>query len=527
MLNRICTALLLLIVTSCQLTAQKKDEDKNTIQLQNLVTTYRMIEGLYVDNVDSKELVEASIKAMLSELDPHSAYIAAEDVKKANEKLDGNFDGIGIQFNVLHDTLIVVSPIAGGPSEKVGLRAGDRIVIIDSTNVAGVEFERDEMVKLLRGKKGTKVTVSIKRNGFDELLVFKITRDKIPIYSLDASYMVDKNIGYIKLNRFAATSHTEFVEAIKKLKAAGAKDLILDLQDNSGGYMGPAIKIVDDFIKNDRMIVYTEGKNSPMKSFMSTKGGRFEKGELVVLVNEGSASASEILAGAIQDWDRGTLVGRRTYGKGLVQRPLQLPDGAQIRLTTARYHTPSGRCIQKPYVKGESEDYRHDLSDRVKSGELVNADSMAVKDSLKYTTLVEGRTVYGGGGIIPDVFVPMDTTSYSQFHRKVISSGLLNEFMVDYIDKNRDLLHETYTDFDTFNAKYTVTDDVFSKLIEKAEDENITYDEKEFAVSHDFLFLQIKALVARDLYSMNKYYQIFNQRNTACTKAIELLTKKN
>lgn len=519
------TVLLLCLILGSSIFAQTEKEIYS-IQMQKLITSYRMINSLYVDNVDAEEIVEDAIIAMLKDLDPHSAYASPEDVKRMNEPLKGNFDGIGIQFNVLDDSLIVISPIPGGPSEKVGVRAGDRIVIVDTTNIAGVKSSRTDMVSLLRGKKGTKVKIQVKRKGVSELLTFVITRDKIPIFSLDAAYMVNDKTGYIKLARFSATTYREFMEAILDLKKQGLKNLIIDLQGNGGGYMQPAIEIADELLAKDRSIVYTEGRKSSRQDFNSKGGGTFEQGGLVVLVDEASASASEILSGAIQDWDRGLIIGRRSYGKGLVQRPLGLNDGAEIRLTIARYYTPSGRCIQKPYVEGNQEEYGEDLMNRFESGELVNADSIDFPDSLIYETLVEGRTVYGGGGIIPDVFIPLDTTSYSKFHRQVIASGVLNEFMLTYMDDNRAELEASYPNFDVFNKDFEVSEELFQEMVTKAAEDSIKYNAEEFAISHDYLFLQMKAIVARDLFEMSEYFQVMNTRNESFLKAVELMDEK-
>jgi len=520
------TTLVLFCILLSSASFAQSSKEAYTVQIQKLLTSYRMINSLYVDDVDAEEIVEDAIVAMLKDLDPHSAYASPEEVKKMNEPLKGNFDGIGIQFNVLEDSLIVVSPLAGGPSEKVGILAGDRIIKVDTSTIAGVNCSRAKMMELLRGKKGTKVKVTIKRRGVSELLTFVIIRDKIPIFSLDAAYMVNDNTGYIKLARFSATTYREFSEALAELKRQGLENLIIDLQNNGGGYMQPAVEIADELLEKDRLIVYTEGRNSPKKTIESNGGGQFEKGGIVVLVNEASASASEILSGAIQDWDRGIIVGRRSYGKGLVQRPLGLNDGSEIRLTVARYYTPSGRCIQKPYVEGHKTEYRKDLTNRYESGELVNADSIDFPDSLKYKTLVEGRTVYGGGGIIPDVFVPLDTTSYSDFHRKVIASGILNEFMLNYMDANRHKLEEDYPDFKTFDKKFEVSEDLFQEMVSKAKEDSISYDAEEFAISHDFLFLQMKALVARDLFDNSEYFQVINKHNDSFLKAVKLLEKK-
>ncbi len=500
--------------------AQESSKGIST-QMTKLLTAYRMISTLYVEEVEEKKVVESAIIAMLKDLDPHSAYISPEDVKKMNEPLQGNFDGIGIQFNVLNDTLIVVATIPGGPSEKVGLKAGDRIVKVDTSTIAGVKCERSRMLALLRGKKGTKVNVKVKRKGIQGWLAFTITRDKIPIHSLDAAYMIDAKIGYIKLNRFSATTYDEFMSATEKLRQEGMEQLIIDLQGNGGGYMRSVIDIVNELLPPKRMIVYTEGHHSAQKDFNSRGGGSFEKGDLLVLIDETSASASEILAGAVQDWDRGLIVGRRSYGKGLVQKQLRLPDGAVMRLTTARYHTPSGRCIQKPYEKGKQKEYNRELSTRFESGELLSADSIHFPDSLKYKTLIKGRTVYGGGGIIPDVFVPLDTTEYSDFLHQVISSGVLNHFMLTYMDDNRTALKEKYdADFKRFDAKFELGNVLFQHLITEAEKDSIIY--KEEKRSDDFLRLQMKALVARDLFGTSEYYQVMNQRNASFIKALEL-----
>lgn len=509
----------------CQISAQELGNDYN-VQLQKLITSYRLISALYVDDVDYNKVVESSIVAMLKDLDPHSAYISPEDVARMNEPLKGNFDGVGIQFNVLNDSLIVVQAIPGGPSEKVGIRAGDRFVKVDTTIIAGVKCSRKKMMELLRGEKGTEVVVWVKRKGVSELIPFNITRDKIPIYSLVADYMVNNEVGYIKLNRFASTSHKEFMAALTRLKKQGMKDLILDLQDNGGGYMQPAIQIADEFLAKNERIVYTEGRKSPKRTFDAEKGGAFNSGALVVLVDESSASASEILTGAIQDWDRGLVVGRRTFGKGLVQKPLNLPDGAMMRLTIARYHTPSGRCIQKPYEEGNKSFYNKELQRRFENGEMVNPEHVDFPDSLRYKTLKKGRDVFGGGGIYPDVFVPIDTTTYSKFHRKVIAQGLLNTFILTYIDNNRDSMMCEYPDFEKFNASYVVDSSFFNHLVTVAAEDSIIYDESKFKVSHDLLFLQMKALVASNLYDNSDYFQVMNTYNAVFNKGIEVLERK-
>ena len=408
-----------------------------------------LIDSYYVDTVNTDRLVEDAIIGMLKELDPHSVYISKEEVKRMNEPLQGSFDGVGIQFNILDDTLIVVNPIPGGPSEKLGIKAGDRIVEVDGKNIAGIGLKNSDVIKMLRGEKGTTVNVKIQRRGSENLLDFTITRDKIPIYSLDAAYMVNKEIGYIKLNRFAATSIDEFNKAFSKLKQKGVKKLILDLRGNGGGYLNTAVNLADQFLPDGNMIVYTQGIHAPRYEEHATEKGVWEEGELVVLVDEGSASASEIVSGAIQDWDRGVIIGRRTFGKGLVQRPYILPDNSMIRLTVARYYTPSGRCIQKSYAKGVK-DYSNDIINRYNHGELTNADSIHFPDSLKYKTLKLKRTVYGGGGIMPDIFVPLDTTKLPELYAGLIRKGIIYQFTVSYMDTHRDELKAKYKSFNTF-----------------------------------------------------------------------------
>jgi len=394
------------------------------------------ISNFYVDTINGPKLIENAIVNLLKELDPHSVYIPKDEVKEMNEPLEGNFEGIGIQFNILHDTIYVISPISGGPSEKVGIRAGDRIININDEIVAGKGISNTGVRDRLLGEKGTIVIVSIKRKGVSELLQFTITRDKIPIFSVDAAYIIDKDIAYIKISRFASTTVDEFVEKAKKLKNDGAKSLILDLRDNGGGYLDKAIELADHFLDDKKLIVYTEGMRVPRKENLATINGIYQDGNVIVLIDEGSASASEIVAGAIQDWDRGIIIGRRSFGKGLVQQQLFLPDGSLIRLTVARYHTPTGRVIQKPYDQG-LEEYEKELLTRYQQGELLNKDSINFPDSLKYYTLQNKRIVYGGGGIMPDIFVPLDTTSVSEFYSKMIRTGVLNSFVLDYIDKNR------------------------------------------------------------------------------------------
>ncbi|MCL2650583.1 MAG: S41 family peptidase [Candidatus Azobacteroides sp.] len=501
------------------------------------------IENLYVDNIDENKLADDAIVSLLKELDPHSNYLNQEEVKEMNEPLQGNFEGIGIQFNMLTDTLYIVSVISGGPSEKVGLLAGDRIVQVNDSLIAGMKLKNTDIMRRLRGKKGTTVDVKVLRNHVPGLIDFKIIRDKIPIHSLEASYMVDKETGYIRLNRFAATSHDEFVEALKALQAKGMKNLIFDLQDNGGGYLNAAIDIVNEFLGGDKTIVYTEGARQRRDDAKTTGKGLFETGKLVVLINETSASASEIVAGALQDWDRAALVGRRSFGKGLVQRPIPLPDGSMIRLTTAHYYTPTGRNIQKPYTKGDADSYSKDLADRYNRGEMISADSIHFPDSLKFHTLISNRVVYGGGGIMPDYFVPIDTSRYTAFHRNIIAKGIVNKLVMNYIDKNRDELKKEYPTFKKFEENYFVSDNLLNDLLNMVKEDKISSskdstdisvkdtlddvltakDMEEFQKSEPLIRLQLKALIARDFWDMNEYFQVINLDNEPYKKALQII----
>ena len=422
------------------------------------------------------------------------------------------------------DAFLMVIP--GGPSEKVGLMAGDRIIQVDDTLIAGVKMKTTDIMKKLRGPKGTEVRVKVKRGKSPELMDFKIVRGKIPVYSLDAAYMADKNTGYIKLNRFAASSADEFREALEKLRKQGMKNLILDLQGNGGGYLNIAIELADEFLDKNRLIVYTKGSKQPREEANSTARGQFQEGRLVVLVDESSASASEIVSGAIQDWDRGVIVGRRTFGKGLVQKPIPLPDGSMIRLTVSRYYTPTGRCIQKPYENGKMEEYHHDLIDRYNRGELMSADSIHFPDSMKYNTLVTERTVYGGGGIMPDVFIPVDTTRYTDYHRKLVASGLVNRVSMNYLDRNRNQMMAKYPKFQQYKQGFVVGEDIMEELLKMAGDEKIEFEEEQYNRSKPLIMLQIKALIARDLYDMAQYFQIINDDNPSYQKALQIINNK-
>ncbi len=520
-MRRLLLTLLIAGVTLISAFAQK-DMEARKLQL-----ALYAINNLYVDSTDQGKLVEDAIVGMLEKLDPHSSYTNPQETKEMTEPLEGNFSGIGIQFNMLTDTVYVIQVIPGGPSEKVGLMAGDRIIEVNDTLIAGVKMSTPEVMKRLRGPKGTDVRVKVKRGGESELLDFAITRGKIPVYSIDAAYMADKETGYIKLNRFAASSMKEFKEALTALSKKGMKQLILDLQGNGGGYLNTATELADEFLSKGKLIVYTEGNKQRHQDAISTYQGSFESGRLVILVDESSASASEILSGAIQDWDRGVIIGRRTFGKGLVQRPLPLPDGSMIRLTVARYYTPTGRCIQKPYEKGNGKAYAHDLIERYNRGELMSADSIHFPDSLKNQTMAEGRTVYGGGGIMPDVFVPIDTTYYSDFHRSLVSKGLVYRVAMNYLDQHREELTKKYKKINAYKEKFEVTESQLNDLLRLAKENNIAFKEEEYKRSLPLITLQIKALIARDLFDMKDYFMIINEVNQSYQEALKVINDEN
>lgn len=514
--------ILLALCVLLSLNMQARVEPELNKHVSKLYTTLYLLSEMYVDSVDNKQMVDEAIDAMIKELDPHSDYMTAEEVAEMNEPLQGGFDGIGISFNMMNDTLFIVEVIVGGPSEKVGLQAGDRIMKVNGENIAGVKMSSKEVMKRLKGPKGTKVEVSVKRRNQKEWIDFTIVRDKIPMYSLDAAFMLSRNIGYIKISRFGATTMDEYHEAFKELQAQGMKQLILDLQSNGGGYMSTAISLADEFLGKGSCIVYTEGLHSPRQEAMASDKGDFEEGNLVVLIDEFSASSSEIVSGAVQDWDRGLIVGRRSFGKGLVQRMLPLSDGTVIKLTVSRYHTPSGRCIQKPYDGGE-EAYGKDLIDRYNRGEMISADSIHFPDSLKYSTLVKGRAVYGGGGIMPDVFVPMDTTRFTPLHRLLVNRGILNRFALSYVDDHRSDLKTKYPQAEDFIDKYEVSDEMIADMMAMAEAEKVKIKDEDRNSDKTVLKLQTKAYMARDLYKTAAYYQVMVPENEALQKALEIL----
>lgn len=492
------------------------DESLKFSQALNWIGKY------YVDSVDQSELVETAIREMLMTLDPHSTYLTSEEVKAMSEPLQGNFEGIGISFNILNDTIFVINPVPGGPSEKVGIQSGDRIVGIEGESVAGIGITNSDVFAKLRGDKGTKVTVSVHRRSVPELLDFTITRDKIPIYSLDASYMIDDDIGYIKLNRFSFTTMDEFRTAVTDLQQKGMRDLILDLSGNGGGYMDVAIKLSDEFLDERKLIVYTEGNSHPKRNFLATSRGSFEDARLVVIIDQSSASASEIVAGAMQDWDRAVIVGRRSFGKGLVQNPMLLIDSSMIRLTIARYYTPTGRLIQKPYNDGFDE-YSRDLINRYNSGELTSADSIHFPDSLKYHTMISHRPVYGGGGIMPDYFVPIDTSFISAYYNRLVNRGILNSYVLSWVDDHRRELTRDYPEFSKFRDEFRVSDRIMDKLSAYAAEQDLAFDQEDFETSKEHMRLMIKAYMARDLWNTSEYYEIVNRENPNVIQALEVL----
>ena len=492
--------------------------------LRKLQFTEMAITNLYVDSVDEKKLVEDAIRGMLDKLDPHSSYLTPKEVKNLNEPLNGNFEGIGVQFNMIEDTLLVIQPVTNGPSEKVGILAGDRIVLVNDTAIAGVKMAKEEIMKRLRGPKGTKVHLGIVRQGIKDMLEFTVVRDKIPVKSIDATYMIRPGIGYIRIGNFGATTHQEFLESLDKLREQGMTDLILDLQENGGGYLKAAVDIAEEFLQKGDLIVYTEGRRVPRTEYTANGGGAFLTGKVVVLVDGYTASAAEIVTGAIQDQDRGIVVGRRTFGKGLVQRPIDLPDGSMIRLTIAHYYTPSGRCIQKPYTKGGNKDYAMDMLNRLKSGELTNADSVHFADSLKYETLRKHRIVYGGGGIMPDEFVPLDTTLYTKYHRELAAKGIVIQQNLRYVDNHRKELQSRWTSFADFKAKYEVPQALIDAIVAEGEKQDVKpRDEAEKEKTLPYLGVQLKALIARDLWDMSEYFSVFNEQSAMVKKALEVL----
>lgn len=495
--------------------------------MQKLLNAEYAISSLYVDSVNEDKLVEDAIKGMLESLDPHSSYTDAKETKELEEPLQGEFSGVGIQFNMNQDTLYVIQTVPGGPSERVGVLAGDRIIMVNDTTIAGVKMRNSDIQKRLRGKKGTQVTIKVKRQGVKELITFRITRDNIPVHSIDASYMMDEHTGYLRISRFGAKTHEEMVDALKDLKRQGMTQLIMDLSDNGGGYLNAAIDMCNEFLDRGQLMVYTEGDNSPRNDATANGWGDYKDLRMVVMVNQFSASAAEIFAGAMQDWDRAVVIGRRTFGKGLVQRPFKFDDGSMMRLTVARYYTPSGRCIQKPYNRGNKRAYEQELLDRANEGEYYCLDSIQFNDTLRYTTRINGRTIYGGGGVMPDVFVPVDTSEYSTYYRDLSAKGIINQYAIQFVDKNRKSIIKQFKTVNDYDRGFEVTDEMMRDFIAMGEKDSIKYDEEKYRTSEQLLKDIVKGLIARDVYGDQSAYNIIiNHRNRDVQTAYEVLNDR-
>ncbi len=526
-MRKLFSAALVLFIT-ISATAQITIDYGSKSPLRKLQIAEMAISNLYVDSVDEQKLVEDGIRGMLEKLDPHSSYATPKEVQALNEPLQGNFEGIGVQFNMIEDTLVVIQPVRNGPSEKVGINAGDRIVTVNDSVIAGVKMPRQDIMKRLRGKKGTKVRLGIMRRGIKDRLNFVVERAKIPVHTIDAVYMIKPGTGYIRIGNFGATTYSEFMSAMDSLRAKGMKDLILDLQENGGGYLQSAVQIANEFLPGNELIVYTKGLRIPRQEYKAIGNGSFKTGKVVVLIDEFTASAAEIVTGAIQDHDRGMVVGRRSFGKGLVQRPIDLPDGSMIRLTIAHYYTPTGRCIQKPYKKGDLKDYEMDLENRLKRGELTNRDSIHFDDSLKYKTLRLNRTVYGGGGIMPDFFVPLDTMKFTRLHRQLAAKSILINADLKYMDKNRKEFKKRYSTFEQFEREFEVPQSLIDEIFAEGLKQNIKpKDDAEIKQTTLYMKAQIKALIARDLWDMSEYFRIMNENSDVVKKALEIIGDPN
>lgn len=497
----------------------------------NSIKTYSRammaFDALYVDTVNMDKLNEVAIKAVLKELDPHSTYLDAEEVSAMQENLGGNFEGIGVRYQMENDTLLVINTVSGGPSEKAGILAGDRIIMVGDSTIAGMKYPTKEIQRRLRGPQGSKVRLGVLRSDEKKMLWFDLKRDKIPVNSIDAFYMAAPGIGYIKLSRFALTTAKEVEDAIESLRNQGMKDIIIDLQDNGGGYLNAAAELAEQFLLDGELVVYTKGRTEGRHNYITRWNKNVFRGRLVIIIDEQSASASEIFAGCMQDVDRGVIVGRRSFGKGLVQRPIELPNGGMIRLTVAHYYTPSGRDIQKPYVKGDQKSYQHDIIDRLHRGELTSADSIHLPDSLLFHTR-GGRKVYGGGGIMPDVFIPLDTTKLSNAHRAVIAKGTMNTFTLNYFKANQAKLKKKMPTLDDFiSQKFEITENMVKDFIVQAKKDSVQNDSLETLLTNQIFKLHLKAYLANDLYENGAFTRIMNQTNNAFIKALEILAEEN
>lgn len=511
---------LLFILVFIGAKGQKFNQDLNNIQV-----TWQLINNFYVDSVNTSKLANETIKAMLAQLDPHSIYLPVDEVKAANEVLKGDFEGVGIEFMIVKDTLLILSAIEGGPSQKVGIRSGDRILSVDGKNIASIGLKNADVLMMLRGKKGTQIELTVARRGEDKILDFNVICGKIPIHSIEASYMVEPKIGYIKISRFSSTTGKEFDHTLKTLMKSGLENLILDLRGNSGGYMSAALSVLDHFLSKGQLMVYTQGVSLSRRDHLATSKGLFHKGGLVILIDENSASASEIVAGAVQDWDRGVIVGRRSYGKGLVQRPFSLTDGSEVRLTIAKYYTPSGRSIQKDYANGK-EDYQKELLSRIYTGELMHKDSIHIPIQLKFETLQKGRTVYGGGGIVPDLFVALDTIRYPKLYRELIVKGAVYNISLDYFNLNRNQLMSQFENFEEFNRSFKVEQLIIEDLFSEARELNIEFSDDDFETAKPLFEMQIKALVAKNIWGNSEYYRVINPALEAYCKALQIINEK-
>lgn len=477
---------------------------------RKLLMSEQIIERFYVDSVNSDKMVQEAIVAMLKTLDPHSTYSDPEETKELTTPLTGNFSGIGVQFNMLNDTLFVIQTTSGGPSEKVGILPGDRIIQAGDSVIAGRKLPNSRIIKILRGEKGSQVLLKVLRKGSPEPIAFLVTRDDIPVYSVDAAYMADPTTGYIRISRFGEETEKEFEKALSDLRAKGMQNLIIDLEDNGGGYLQAAHQLASHFLEKGDMVVYTDAPKMGRSDFRVERAGDFRKGRLVIMSNQYSASAAEILSGAVQDNDRGLIVGRRTFGKGLVQRPFPFPDGSMIRLTVSRYYTPSGRSIQKPYAPGDEEAYRKDMLNRYEAGEFSSADSIHLPDSLRYSTLRNRRPVYGGGGIMPDLFVPIDTTMYSTYYRDLVAKGIINRFAITYVDANRKSLRAEYPDGEAFDRGFTFTPEMLDEVVALGRADSVMPDSAMFEKSRPLIATIVKGLIARDLFESTDYFRVVN-----------------